>query len=129
MIDDRAEGIRAQEASWQRHRPEHGGAGRGIVRGHSSVLLNELSSAPPRACLLIARVSFPRLPISLEPSETPLMPKGAEQELLDKWKIADAVETYGIRNWGKGYFAINKSGHVIVQPNKRPDESIDLKEL
>jgi arginine decarboxylase len=57
------------------------------------------------------------------------MPKGAEPELLDKWKIQDAVETYGIRHWGKGYFAINKAGHVAVQPNKRADESIDLKEL
>ena len=57
------------------------------------------------------------------------MPKAAEQEILEKWKIADAVEMYGIRNWGKGYFNINKAGHVTVLPNKRPDESIDLKEL
>jgi len=57
------------------------------------------------------------------------MPKGAEQELLEKWKIADAIETYSIRHWGKGYFNINKAGHVTVLPNKRPDESIDLKEL
>jgi arginine decarboxylase len=57
------------------------------------------------------------------------MPKGAEPELMDKWKIQDAVETYGVRHWGKGYFAVNKSGHVTVQPNKRPEESIDLKEL
>ncbi len=57
------------------------------------------------------------------------MPKGAEPELMDKWKIQDAVETYGVRHWGKGYFAVNKLGHVTVQPNKRPDESIDLKEL
>ncbi len=57
------------------------------------------------------------------------MPKGAEQELLDKWKIVDAAELYGIRNWGKGYFSINKAGHVTVQPNKRPDDAIDLKEL
>jgi arginine decarboxylase len=57
------------------------------------------------------------------------MPKGAEPELLEKWKIQDAAETYGIRNWGKGYFAINKSGHVVVQPNKRADQAIDLKEL
>src|SRR6516225_5811812 len=55
------------------------------------------------------------------------MPKGAEQELLDKWKIVDAVETYGIRNWGKGYFSINKAGHVTVHPNKHADEAIDLK--
>ncbi len=57
------------------------------------------------------------------------MPKGAEQELLDKWKIVDAVETYGVRNWGKGYFGISKAGHVTVMPNKRLEESIDLKEL
>ncbi len=57
------------------------------------------------------------------------MPKGAEQELLDKWKIVDALDTYGIRNWGKGYFGINKAGHVTVLPNKRTDEAIDLKEL
>jgi arginine decarboxylase len=57
------------------------------------------------------------------------MPKGAEPELLDKWKVQDAVETYGVRLWGKGYFGVNKAGHVAVLPNKRPDESIDLKEL
>ena len=49
------------------------------------------------------------------------MPKGAEPELMDKWKIQDAVETYGVRHWGKGYFGINKAGHVTVHPNKRPD--------
>src|SRR5947208_8390291 len=68
-------------------------------------------------------------PPCLSPGETSAMPKSAEPALLDKWKIADAAETYGIRNWGKGYFAINKHGHVTVQPTKRPDESIDLKQL
>ncbi len=57
------------------------------------------------------------------------MPKGAETELMDKWKIQDAVETYGVRLWGKGYFGVNKAGHVTVHPNKRPDQSIDLKEV
>jgi arginine decarboxylase len=57
------------------------------------------------------------------------MPKGVEPELMEKWKIVDAVETYSIRNWGKGYFGVNKSGHVTVLPTKRPEESIDLKEL
>src|SRR5579871_1521095 len=50
-------------------------------------------------------------------------------ELIEKWKIHDAAETYGIRLWGKGYFGINKAGHVTVLPNKRPDQSVDLKEL
>ena len=57
------------------------------------------------------------------------MAKAAEPEMMDKWKIIDAVETYGVRRWGKGYFSINKSGHVAVHPNKRPEEAIDLKEL
>ncbi len=57
------------------------------------------------------------------------MPKGAEPELMDKWKIQDAVETYGVRHWGKGYFGVNRYGHVTVHPSKRSEESIDLKEL
>jgi arginine decarboxylase len=50
-------------------------------------------------------------------------------ELIDKWKVQDAAETYGIRHWGKGYFGINKAGHVTVHPNKRPEQAVDLKEL
>jgi len=57
------------------------------------------------------------------------MPKGVTPELMDKWKIQDALEMYGVKNWGKGYFSINKAGHVTVQPNKRSDQSIDLKNL
>jgi arginine decarboxylase len=45
------------------------------------------------------------------------------------WKLADAFETYGVKNWGKGYFGINKLGHVTVHPDKDPDRGIDLKEL
>src|SRR5437870_6841403 len=50
-------------------------------------------------------------------------------ELMEKWKVADALETYGVRHWGKGYFSVNKSGHVTVHPTKNPDQAIDLKEL
>src|SRR5271170_5826457 len=50
-------------------------------------------------------------------------------ELMEKWKVADALEMYGVRHWGKGYFSINKAGHVTVHPNKKTDQSIDLKEL
>jgi len=57
------------------------------------------------------------------------MLKGVEHELMDKWKIQDAAETYGIRHWSKGYFAINSAGHVTVHPGKRADQAIDLKEL
>jgi arginine decarboxylase len=57
------------------------------------------------------------------------MPKGAETELMEKWKVLDAIEMYGVRLWGKGYFGINRQGHVTVHPNKRPDEAIDLKDI
>src|SRR6516165_391928 len=57
------------------------------------------------------------------------MPKSLDQEFIEKWKINDAVETYRIPHWGKGYFGINKLGHVTVHPFKRPDQSIDLKNL
>lgn len=50
-------------------------------------------------------------------------------ELIEKWKTQDALDTYGVRHWGKGYFGINQSGHVTVHPSKRPDQSIDLKQL
>ncbi len=57
------------------------------------------------------------------------MAKGVQADLMGKWKIADSVETYGVRTWGKGYFAVNKLGHLTVHPNKQPEESVDLKEL
>ncbi len=45
------------------------------------------------------------------------------------WKLHDALETYGVKNWGKGYFGINKLGHVTVHPDKDTERVIDLKEL
>src|SRR5260370_29776714 len=50
-------------------------------------------------------------------------------ELIEKWKVQDSLETYGIRHWGKGYFGINQAGHVTVHPDKDPNKSIDLKQL
>src|SRR6516162_4054068 len=59
-----------------------------------------------------------------------LNPRGRSlMELMDKWKVQDALETYGVRNWGKGYFGINQAGHVTVHPDKNPEQSIDLKDL
>jgi arginine decarboxylase len=49
-------------------------------------------------------------------------------ELMEQWKVADALDTYGVRHWGKGYFSINKAGHVTIHPNKT-EQAIDLKEL
>jgi arginine decarboxylase len=45
------------------------------------------------------------------------------------WSAQDALDTYGIQNWGKGYFGINGRGHVVVTPFKDPTQGIDVKEL
>ena len=50
-------------------------------------------------------------------------------EMIDQWKLQDSLETYEIKNWGKGYFDINEKGHVTVHPDKRPEKAIDLKQL
>jgi arginine decarboxylase len=52
-----------------------------------------------------------------------------DPEAIRNWKLADSVETYGVQNWGKGYFGVNALGHVTVHPNKKPEEAIDLKLL
>src|SRR6516165_7880334 len=50
-------------------------------------------------------------------------------EIIEKWKVQDSVENYGVQYWGKGYFGINSAGHVTVHPTKDPEKAIDLKEL
>ncbi len=45
------------------------------------------------------------------------------------WTVADAQETYGIRNWGSGYFGINDKGHVVVHPLGPDGPQADLKDL
>jgi arginine decarboxylase len=57
------------------------------------------------------------------------MSKGLEPQFASSWTIEDAIETYGISQWGKEYFGINAAGHVTVHPNKQPGQAIDLKEL
>lgn len=46
-----------------------------------------------------------------------------------QWTLQDAAETYGIHQWGKGYFGINDAGHVVIRPYKTEDKTIDLKDL
>jgi len=45
------------------------------------------------------------------------------------WSIADAQDTYGIRNWGSPYFGINERGNVIAHPAGPGTPSVDIKEL
>jgi arginine decarboxylase len=43
--------------------------------------------------------------------------------------IEQTVETYGIENWGAGYFGVNKKGNLIVRPSENDTISADLKEI
>src|SRR5439155_26061563 len=58
-----------------------------------------------------------------------LMDRTETGTMSPSWRLQDAVETYGIRHWGKGYFGINDLGHVTVHPDKTAERSIDLKDL
>jgi arginine decarboxylase len=58
-----------------------------------------------------------------------LMAKLVTSEIAEQWKVHDALDTYGVRHWGKGYFGVNSLGHVVVYPDKNPDRAIDLKDL
>ncbi len=50
-----------------------------------------------------------------------------KNELLDRWKIENSEELYGIKNWGASYFSINDSGEVCVRPfGKKNDSEISL---
>lgn len=42
-------------------------------------------------------------------------------KLHDKWTIDRARETYGIRDWGNGYFHISDEGEVCVRPSGKAD--------
>jgi len=51
------------------------------------------------------------------------------KDAVDRWTTADASELYEVPRWGKGYFSVNRRGHVAVHPTRDPNLAIDLKEL
>jgi arginine decarboxylase len=42
------------------------------------------------------------------------------------WRIEDSLDLYHVAAWGKGYFGINASGHVVVRPDTTEQHEIDL---
>jgi len=46
-----------------------------------------------------------------------------------KSAIAEIAQTYGIENWGAGYFDINSRGHLIVRPSEHDPRHVDVKVL
>jgi len=45
------------------------------------------------------------------------------------WRIEDSLDLYNVAAWGKGYFSINASGHVVVRPDTTAQHEIDLFEV
>ena len=33
------------------------------------------------------------------------------------WSVDDSAELYQVNAWGKGYFCVNPSGHLVVSPD------------
>ncbi|MBX7218581.1 MAG: biosynthetic arginine decarboxylase [Blastocatellia bacterium] len=46
-----------------------------------------------------------------------------------KAKLEEVAQTYGIENWGAGYFDINQKGHLIVRPAPGDRRNVDVKEI
>ncbi|QQE12126.1 biosynthetic arginine decarboxylase [Planctomycetota bacterium] len=58
------------------------------------------------------------------------MRKFADQnETSSDWSIAQSKQLYRVHQWGKGYFDINKAGHVSVCMNQETEKQIDLMQL
>ncbi|MDQ3713121.1 MAG: biosynthetic arginine decarboxylase [Acidobacteriota bacterium] len=43
--------------------------------------------------------------------------------------IEQTIETYGIENWGAGYFGVNRKGNLIVRAAENDNFSADVKEI
>jgi arginine decarboxylase len=43
--------------------------------------------------------------------------------------IEQTIETYGIENWGAGYFGVNRKGNLTVRPADNDNLSADVKEI
>ncbi len=43
--------------------------------------------------------------------------------------LEEVAQTYGVENWGAGYFEVNRKGHLAVRPAKDDPRSVDLKEV
>jgi arginine decarboxylase len=43
--------------------------------------------------------------------------------------IEQTLETYGIENWGAGYFAVNRKGNLIARTSENDNRAADIKEI
>ena len=43
--------------------------------------------------------------------------------------IEQSIETYGIENWGAGYFGVNRKGNLIVRASENENLTADVREI
>ena len=43
--------------------------------------------------------------------------------------LDEVIQTYGVENWGAGYFEVNRKGHLAVRPAEGDPRTVDVKEL
>ena len=55
--------------------------------------------------------------------------QGRPKKTVETWSVQDAVELYGVNNWGRQFFSVNDQGHLVVHPTGLKDTGIDLKVL
>ncbi len=48
---------------------------------------------------------------------------------IERWKIQDSTELYGLDKWGASYLSISGEGHLLLHPDKGEGPSLDLKTL
>jgi arginine decarboxylase len=54
---------------------------------------------------------------------------GRKPSLHKAWTVDDSAELYQVGAWGKGYFAINPAGHLVVRPDTTSAREIDVYEV
>lgn len=51
-------------------------------------------------------------------------------EILERWTRENAIDLYGVRNWGQGYFAVSETGDLLARPTgKNNDTTISIPAL
>jgi arginine decarboxylase len=43
--------------------------------------------------------------------------------------IEESMETFGIENWGQGYFGVSRDGNLIVHPVEGDSRAADVKQI
>jgi arginine decarboxylase len=43
--------------------------------------------------------------------------------------LEEVIQTYGVENWGAGYFEVNRHGHLAVRPAEGDPRAVDVKHL